>query len=150
MDVLVFDVVLNANSAIVDQIGVAVATSPVGLDPNGAGYLNAPGETTSPATGAGAITAVSGGGFFPGQRLFNYSLNALNAGNLEAGETTRRLFVTWADTGPTSPLAIGQFATFMISSGTDTDFMVKIVPEPGTLVLLGGGLLVLALRRRRG
>jgi hypothetical protein len=147
VDVLVFDVVLNANSAIVDQIGVAVGTSPAGLDPISAGYLVGPGETTSPASGAGATTFVSGGGFFPGQYRFNFDLNLLAAGNLQAGETSRRLFVTWTDTGPNTPLWKLQTATFMISSGTDTDFMVTIVPEPGTLMLVGGGLMVLALRR---
>jgi hypothetical protein len=148
-DVLVFDVVLNAGSAIIDQVGVAVATSPTGLDPSGAGYLVAPGETTSPATGAGSIVLSSGFGFFPGQYLFNFLNGGSGPGNLQAGETSRRLFVTWTDTGAMTPVWTGQTATFMMSSGTDMDFMVKIVPEPGTLMLVAGGLIVLSLHRRR-
>jgi len=156
-DVLVFDVVLNAGSAIVDQIGVGVATNPNTIDPNGAGYLTGSGETTSPATGEGNGAAFgfdlfSGFGISPGHVRFNFSLNAVNAGNLTAGETTRRLFLTWADVGDATPLSIGQFATFMMSSnGTpDTNFLIQIVPEPNTLTLLAGGLLAFALWRRRG
>jgi hypothetical protein len=147
-DVLVVDIILNGGSAVIDQVGIAVASSPVGLDPTGAGYLDAPGETTSPATGAGSIALNTGFGFVPGQYLFNFLNGGSGAGNLEAGETSRRLFVTWTDTGPSSPLATGQTATFMMSSGLDQDFMVKIVPEPGTLALVAGGLLLVALRRR--
>jgi hypothetical protein len=146
-DVLVFDVTLTAG--LIDQIGVADATSPSTIDPSGAGYLVAPGETTSPATGAGSIVLSSGFGFFPGQYLFNFSNNQLNAGNLTSGETSRRLFLTWTDTGAMTPVWTGQTATFMMSSGTDMDFMVKIVPEPGTLMLVAGGLIVLSLHRRR-
>ncbi len=154
-DVLVFDVVLNAGSAIIDQIGVAVATNPVGLNPTGAGYLVGPGETTAPTSTLGVGAAFgfnffSGFGVTPGSFRFNFGLDALNAGNLSAGETTRRLFLTWADDGAFKPLEIGQTATFMMSSGTpDTNFLIKIVPEPDTLTLVAGGLLAFALWRRR-
>lgn len=146
LDVLVFDIVLNAGSAPLDQIGVAVATAPTGLDPAGAGYLVAPGETPFPAN---AVSISTGFNVWPGQALFDYHLNGLSAGNLQAGEATRRLFVTWNDTGPNSPLNIGQTATFMLSSGLDQDFMVTIVPEPASLALVAGGLVALGLGLRR-
>ncbi len=174
MDVLIVDVVLFAGSAPVDEISIAVGSDPLGLDPDGGGYF------LGCVTGLeiGCRNAVTGGGEipvagtqpdiqlepgippvplfcppscgFPGAVEFSFFKGAIGAGNLDAGETSVRLFLAYADTGPQSPLSkAGQTAVFMISSGVNHDVSSAIIPEPGTVSLLGFGLVVLALSRAR-
>ncbi len=76
-----------------------------------------------------------------GGGLFDYSVD-----NLVAGETTVRLFVAYE---PLGDMVQGQTVNFMISSGTDFTVMGTIIPEPGTFLLLGGGLGILGLRASR-
>ena len=135
MDTLIFDVVVKAGSAPIDEIAVSVATVPTGLDPDGAGYLN----VCTPAVPLGcrsnvpvsqlpdSISLSSGGGFHPGASLFGFGKQTLSATNLEAGETSIRLFVAWEDFGGTdSPLGTGQAVKFMMSSGINEGFSVTI------------------------
>lgn len=167
MDVLIFDVVLDGGSAVVDQLGVAVATDPLATNPDGGGWL----DNCDLGTEIGCVSAVTNdsvpnaGAFasaavelepgnlifgFPGAAIFNFDWLGLSTGNLEAGETTRRLFVAWDDTGSQSPLSKdGQQAVFMFSGGTNADFAVDIVPEPGTGLLVAVGLTALGMARRR-
>ena len=63
-----------------------------------------------------------------------------------------RLFVTHE---PLGDMVAGQTVNFMISSGADFTVQGEIVPEPGTLTLVGAGLATLGAaarcrRTRRG
>jgi hypothetical protein len=160
MDVLIVDIVLDTGSALMDEIGIAVGgTVPVGSDPIGAGFLTG----CDPLIPPGCAYNVPGGGetpyattdiylspgnqFFPGAALFEYDKNKRKPGNLEGGETTRRLIVAYLDVAndPQAPLSkVGQVALFMFSSGTNSDpIFVDIVPEPATGLLVGLGLTML-------
>lgn len=155
-DVLIVDVVLTGGSASVDEIRIAVGSDPLGLDPAYAGWFMRcdgvgpdegcrntvpPGSSEDPT----GVSLVSGGGFFPGAARFDFS-------TLDAGETSVRLFVAWADTGSQTPLSKdGQTAKFMIGAqGVGQDFEVAIVPEPGTAALFGLALALFSAARIRG
>jgi hypothetical protein len=158
MDFLVVDIVLDAGSALIDEIGMGVGgTNPVGTDPIGGGYF----VGCDPGLPIGCAYNVLGGGetpylttaiilapgsvFVPGAALFGYDKLNTSSDNLEAGETTRRLIVAYYDTGPQAPLSkVGQEANFFFSSGVYSDpVFVDIVPEPGTGLLVGLGLTML-------
>jgi len=168
MDTLIFDVVLSGTSVAVDDIGVAVSTDPLYLNPDGAGYLNA----CTPGIPLGCRDNVPVGQLpddvrnvaatppsfpfpgFPGAAGFSYGFISNSLGdNLNAGETTIRLFVSWADPAgdPSSPLnQLDQKAKFTIRSGAFVqDFETDIVPEPGTALMVGLGLAMLAGARKR-
>lgn len=162
MDTLIFDVVLNAGSAPIDEIGVAVTSDPLFLDPTGAGFLDEcdPGiplgcrsNVPAPAQDPDAISlSPAFAPFFPGAALFGYDKGGLSGDNLEAGETSIRMFVSWEDLAgsPGTPLSrVNQTAVFMISSGTNEDFFTDIVPEPTTGTMLGLGLIGLAFGARK-
>jgi hypothetical protein len=130
-DIFVVDLVLSAGSSPVDAIGIAVAVAPFAA-PIGGGYFDDGGSLITPSA-----VAVNFGGF---SFLVEYSFAPI----LAAGETTVRLFATYA-TG----MAIGQAASFMVSSGTNFSSGGTIVPEPGTGVLFGSGLLLVGMIKRR-
>jgi hypothetical protein len=130
-DVFVVDLVLSAGSASVDAIGVTVGVSPF-TAPVGGGYFNDGGGLISPAT-----VQVNLGGF-------TFAVEYGFAPILAAGETTVRLFSTY-----TGGMAAAQTATFMISSGTNFSVGGTIVPEPGTGLLVGSGLLLVGMTKRR-
>lgn len=74
------------------------------------------------------------------------------AGYVQTGETTVRLFAVFGS--PTSLLEYDA-VSFSLSPVGGADFTVQaeIIPEPGTILLLGSGLVALGLgerRRRRG
>ena len=132
-DVFVVQLTLAGGSLDVDLVQVAVASTPFFGNPVGAGaFADVPGQApttaTLPAFGFRADFA------FPG-------------GTLEAGESSTRLFVTYAPSG--SALATGRTVSFTISAGTDFTVQSTIVPEPGTAVLLSLSLSGLAIHRRR-
>jgi hypothetical protein len=146
MDILIVDVVLAVGSAPIDEIGVAVGTDPLGIDPAGAGFfLDCATDAEEGCTGLDrggvafpvngqtpylttAIYLQPGNIFFPGAALFEFDKNGLSTDNLEAGEVSRRLLVAWDDLGPDAPLSgTLQLAEFMVSSGTNQDFFVEIV-----------------------
>ena len=132
-DVFVVQLTLASGSLNVDLVQVAVSSTPFFGNPAGAGAFadisgQAPSTATLPAFGFRADFG------FPG-------------GALEAGESSTRLFVTYAPSG--SALATGRAATFTISAGTNFSVQGTIVPEPGTAVLLAFSLSGLAIHRRR-
>ena len=78
--------------------------------------------------------------------------------NLDAGETTDRLFAAYSPVGSLPgpgifPVIPPATASFMISEAGGTNFSVTgtivLVPEPTTALLLGAGLLGLAMVGRR-
>ena len=133
-DVLVFRLELTSGSTAVDEIQVTTVSNPFMGNPVGAGIFSDLGEQAPDQVSIPVFGLRADFGFSP-------SL-------LEAGESSTRLFVTYAPQG--SALAIGQTASFTISSGLDFSVQGTIVPEPSTglLVFLGlaGGA---ALRRKR-
>ncbi len=138
-DVFTFDITLSGLSADVNYIEVAVITSGFfGLDLQGAGYF-------SGDAGQAPTTVIFDFIEFEGD--FDFSPPA--TGTLNAGETTVRLFVTY---GPGSTMQIGDLVNIFFSPGSGAgDFMVQgtIIPEPSTLLLVGGGLAALGIRASR-
>jgi hypothetical protein len=130
-DVFVVDVTLNAGSASVDEIGIAIVSTQFWLQPAGGGAFDDAGDQAPTSV---TQDFVNFGG------LFDFS-----GDTLDAGETTVRLFVTH------NPLdmAIGQQVNFMISSGADFTVTGTLIPEPSTLLLLGAGLAALGVGGRK-
>jgi hypothetical protein len=142
-DWLLFQVVLSTGSAAVDEIGGSSVGVSVVL---GVGHYSDPNETPT----AGQVVASQG--------LIDYADGVVGPGNLEAGETTDRLFVTFnlgALPGPGLPALMipAGTASFMISSGANFSVSGAIVqiPEPGLLGALAGllGLAAAGHRLRR-
>ncbi len=144
-DWLLVTVTLNGGSDPVDQIdmsepGVSTVT--------GAGHFTDPDET--PTSGAVPVTSIA---------RFNYDNPNISALNLQAGETSDRLFGVWSlgsvPGGAFGPVPAGT-VNFMISEANSAnDFTVTgsgsivLIPEPSTLLLLGGGLFGLGLAGRQ-
>lgn len=133
-DVFVVQLELVTGSSSVDQVQITTVSNPFMGNPVGAGIFSdsgdqAPDQVSIPIFGLRAD--------------FGFSPNLL-----EAGELSTRLFVTYAPVG--SALAIGQTASFTISSGLDFTVQGTIVPEPSTGLLVWFGLVGgAALRRQR-
>jgi hypothetical protein len=150
-DWLLVTVTLNLGSDSVDRIDISSAGSTAVV---GAGHYTDPDATPT----AGSIAGTTSIGRFD----FDFP-NSGSALNLEAGETTDRLFVAFSPVGslpgPGIPDGMGGFviqpgtASFMIGEAGSTSFsaqgMIVLVPEPTTALLLGGGLFGLALAGRR-
>ena len=144
-DWLVFQIALDADSDLVDQVQASV----VGVSAvAGAGHFPDPDETPT----AGAVEPA------PASRLlFDFAFQQVDPGNLEAGETSDRLIAAFAagslpgDGLPFVGIAPGT-ASFGISSGANDTIQATIVqiPEPSLALLLGaaGGLALLRGRSR--
>lgn len=135
-DIIVFAISLSAGSASIDSLGVGALANPMFPNPMGAGSFN-----NSPGTGLVAPGSVSVGSFTTLTGHYDFS-----GDNLDAGETSVNLFVTYAPVD--SALSLGNTVNFSISSGTNFTVQSTLVPEPSTFLLVATGLTLLAARRR--
>ena len=131
-DVVVFAILLTGGSASVDEIGIGGNSTPFFGNPVGAGAF---------ASGGQAPNSVAAGPFSTFLAAFSYNPTVLPGGSLSAN-----LFATYSPAG--SALALGSIANISISSGTNFTVQTTLVPEPGTFLLVAGGLVMLGLRRR--
>lgn len=150
-DWLLVSVTLDGGSNPIDRITMSVAGVSAIV---GVGHFSDPDETPT----SGSVPTLS-------QAWFDYDNPNVSALNLEAGETTDRLFAAFSPLGslpgpgivspiPPFPVLVPPGTTsFVLSSASGANFSVQgtlvLVPEPGTLLLLGGGLLGVALAGRR-
>jgi PEP-CTERM motif len=143
-DWLLVSVTLDGGSNAVDRITMSVAGVSAIV---GVGHFGDPDET--PTSGSVPIAS---------QAWVDYDNPNVSALNLEAGETTDRLFAAFSPVGSLPgpgifPVIPPGTASFVFSSAGGANFSVPgtlvLVPEPGTLLLLGGGLIGVALAGRR-
>jgi len=144
-DWLLVSVTLNGGSAAVDRIDMSAAgvATVVGL-----GHFSDPGTTpTASSTLPSASIA-----------RFDYGDPFVSALNLQPGQTTDRLFAAFSPLGSLPgpgifPIYPPGTASITLSKAGGSNFSVQgsivLVPEPGTLLLLGGGALGLGLAGRR-
>jgi PEP-CTERM motif len=145
-DWLLVTVTLNGGSDPVDRIDMSVAGVATGAV--GAGHFTDPAETpTSGAVPSGSLLR------------FEYDNPNISALNLQAGETTDRLFGVWSPVGklpgpgipPPIPPGTANFSISEANSANDFSVQrsIVLVPEPGTWLMLGGGLIGLSWASRR-
>ncbi len=143
-DWLAVSVTLNGGSDAVDRLDMSVAGVSAAV---GMGHF---GEGQTP-TLSSLLTS-------PTQARFDYGNPNVSALNLQAGETTGRLFVAFSlgslPGAGIPPVIPAGTASFMIgevggANVVSVTGLVVPVPEAGTLLLLGGGCLGLGLAGRR-
>lgn len=162
-DFFIFDVTITSGS--MDQITVSLhkmSGAPLG-EPATTGYFadggfQDPNGVTAPYTKEVVNDPLIQIVPFPigtATGIFNFNFGGTGvgsqgvpAGYVQTGETTVRLFVIYS-----SPTALLEYdtASFMISPVGGSDFTVQgeIIPEPGTILLLGSGLVALGIGERR-
>lgn len=138
-DVFVVDYVADAISADVEFITIAPAA--VLFEPLGAGFII--------GGGLQAPDSVSVSPLVPGLGTATFGFGQGSTGipaNINQGETTTRLFITY--TAGSLDSSLGGPVQFMVGSGTFDDVTGVLVPEPGTLLLVGATLGSFAAARR--
>jgi hypothetical protein len=146
-DVFVFDMTLTAGSTAVDliRVGMGLGFPDLINNPKGAGiWTGDAGQAPDDINASLVLLAAD----------FEFDNGGVSAANLDTGDPkTVRLFVTYQKTaGGAGAISNGMTATFMISpAGSATSFSVSgtIIPEPGTILLLGAGLVGMAIRGRK-
>ncbi len=160
-DFVWFSITLDPGSAAIDRIQAAIGPisfmNPeyydlMGLNnnPKGASYSTVNGGVAPNTNGNAAAVAIdSGVGAFS---QYNWDFGSVSGSNLQGGSTSADLLwvgemLVSGGQGVINENTIG----FMISTaGTANIFDVTgVVPEPGTAVLLGGGLCGMSVLRRR-
>lgn len=155
-DVFIFDLTLDGTaggcdpisgpfgpgcSEPIQQIDASIVSALFGTDITAAGYfttLGGSGGTLLPQSIANdPLVSFSGAFDFSGS----------SAANINAGESTIRLFVTYPDNGPDGNLDEAQIANIRFDAVGVNNLPIQsyIVPEPNTFLLLSGGLTALAI-----
>jgi len=162
-DFVWFSITLDAGSVAVDQITVSVVpvdilnpelydlTFPFVNNPIGASYAS--GTGVAPNDNGGGVTRppVQIGLGIGDYAEFNWDFGEVTADNLQGGDTSAELL--WVGelliSGGQGTI-FNNTINFMISTASSPDFTVQgVVPEPSTGLLVSGGLIGMAMKRRR-